>query len=334
VSDPGKVKLDLLSELTSTTKLPVVDPIEIIGFQFIRENENGVPVRAVVSTFDADMNLYKVMQGDDEVDWITENAIQEALLSRTDDGASNWIIAKILDHKLDGQRYDVQVQWQDGEVSWEPMSVIKKDDPVKLALYAKHRELIYEPGWRWARKMLKTNKRFSRMVKMFKASISEGPKYKFGIRVPRNRKEALQLDKENGNTLWQDAEKAEIALLLEFKTFRILPKGEKTFEGIEKYTYVPLHCVYDIKFDLRRRVRIVAGGNWTNPEDADVFSGVVSIDSVRIGFFSAVLNNLQLCAADIGSAFLHGYTKELIYTRAGPEWGSLEGCLIDRKSVV
>ena len=28
---------------------------------------------------------------------------------------------------------------------------------------------------------------------------------KFGISLPKNVKEALQLDKENGNTLWADA---------------------------------------------------------------------------------------------------------------------------------
>ena len=137
---------------------------------------------------------------------------------------------------------------------WEPMALIRKDDPIKLALYAKKAGLIYHTGWRWARKMLQTNKRFARAVKMLKGQIKDGPKYKFGFQVPWNRQEARQLDKENGNTLWEDAERAEIQQLLEFKTFRILPKGEKSFPGMEKYTYVPLHFVYDIKFDLRQKV--------------------------------------------------------------------------------
>ena len=37
---------------------------------------------------------------------------------------------------------------------------------------------------------------------------------------------------------------------------------------------------------------------------------------------------MLLCAADVGSAFLHGYTKELVYTIAGPEWGEYAGCIM------
>ena len=72
-----------------------------------------------------------------------------------------------------------------------------------------------------------------------------------------------------------------------------------------------------------------AGGNWTEAPDTDVYSGVVSIESVRILFFISQLQELQTCAADVGSAFLHGYTKELIYTIAGPEFGpEIEGCVM------
>ena len=37
-----------------------------------------------------------------------------------------------------------------------------------------------------------------------------GIKYQFGVRVPRTYKEALALDKANGNTLWQDAIQKEL----------------------------------------------------------------------------------------------------------------------------
>jgi hypothetical protein len=208
------------------------------------------------------------------------------------------------------------------------MVTIRKDNPIKLAIYAKSKGLIYLHGWQWARQMLKSNKRFIHAVKMMKSVVATGLKYKFGIQVPRNIREAIRLDKENGNTLWQDAIREEIEQLLRFKTFRILPKGVKTFENMNKYSYVPMHFVFDVKFDVRRKARCVAGGNWTDPPDSDVFSGVVSIENVRLGLFATVHNGLQICAADVGNAFLHGYTKELIYTRAGPEWGDLEGCIM------
>ena len=36
------------------------------------------------------------------------------------------------------------------------------------------------------------------------------PQYKFGVRVPRTVKEALELDKQNGNNYWLEALQTEI----------------------------------------------------------------------------------------------------------------------------
>ena len=104
-----------------------------------------------------------------------------------------------------------------------------------------------------------------------------------------------------------------------------LPKDAKKPEG---YTYVPVHLCFDVKFDLRRKARLVAGGNWTSAPDEDAFAGVVSLDAVRTAFFIADLNGLECMAADIGNAYLHGKTKEKIYTIAGPEFGELEGSIL------
>jgi hypothetical protein len=325
----SELKLELLSELVPVKNLPVVDPLEVQGYQFVcEEDNNGVPVRMVIKGFDKDTSLFKVLQGDDDENWVSKSVIQEALLSCKDDGTGNWVVKSIKDHRLEGNHYNVQVEWDDGNLMWEPLAVIRKDDPIKLALYSKEKGLIYHSGWRWARKMLKSNKRFARMLKLLKGQANAGPKYKFGIQVPRNVKEAIRLDKENGNTLWQDAMQAEIKQLLDFKTFQILPKGETTFPDMAKYQYVPLHFVFDVKFDLRRKAQCVAGGNWMEPPDSDVYSGVVSIENVRIVLFASVHNGLSICAADVGNVFLHRYTKELIYTRAGPKWGLLAGCIL------
>ena len=37
--------------------------------------------------------------------------------------------------------------------------------------------------------------------------------YKFGYIVPRNHEQAMQLDEENGNTKWVDAERTELTQL-------------------------------------------------------------------------------------------------------------------------
>ena len=50
-----------------------------------------------------------------------------------------------------------------------------------------------------------------------------GPKDQFGIRVPRHYKEAIMLDKQNGNTYRHDAIQKELDQILEYKTFKARP---------------------------------------------------------------------------------------------------------------
>ena len=54
----------------------------------------------------------------------------------------------------------------------------------------------------------------------------------------------------------------------------------------------------------------------------------MSIDSIKTAFLVAEPNDLKVMAADVGNAYLHGYTKEKIYTVAGPEFGDLQGLIL------
>ena len=145
----------------------------------------------------------------------------------------------------------------------------------------------------------------------------QGPKYKFGVQVPRTKKEAMELDLKNGNTLWQDAMTTEATALLDHNTFRIPKSGEDLLD----YQFVPLVYAFDVKFDGRRQARICGNGGVVKKLDAaEVYSGVVSNDSVRTIMFLAKLNGLKICAADIGSAYLMDKTKEKVVTKLGPVW--------------
>jgi hypothetical protein len=42
--------------------------------------------------------------------------------------------------------------------------------------------------------------------------------------------------------------------------------------------------VFYFKYDLSHYARLVAGGNWTVNDKEDIYSEVVSMDTVRIGF--------------------------------------------------
>jgi hypothetical protein len=50
---------------------------------------------------------------------------------------------------------------------------------------------------------------------------------------------------------------------------------------------------FDVKYDLRHKARLVSGGNWSVNDKEDIYSGVVRMDTVRIGFFLGELYGLS-----------------------------------------
>ncbi len=73
--------------------------------------------------------------------------------------------------------------------------------------------------------------------------------HKFGVDVPKTVKEALALDRKNGNTLWADAiakEMKEVRI-----AFNILPDGCSAPVGYQK---IPCHKIFDVKMeDFQRK---------------------------------------------------------------------------------
>ena len=45
-----------------------------------------------------------------------------------------------------GSIYNVQVEWETGEITFEPLSIIAADDPVTCAAYAKENDLLVLEG--------------------------------------------------------------------------------------------------------------------------------------------------------------------------------------------
>eukprot|EP00957_Ditylum_brightwellii_P075473 5736781-Ditylum_brightwellii.AAC.1 len=88
------------------------------------------------------------------------------------------------------------------------------------------------------------------------------------------------------------------------------------------YQFTPLIYAWDVKFDGRCRARLVANGKVTiGPPEGNTWPRVVNNESVRTVTCLAMLSNLKILAAIISSAFLKEDTKELMYTKLGPEFG-------------
>lgn len=323
-----------LNDMTNIGKAPMVqDPEDIIGFKYVGEFR-GIPVTKTITEYDPVNEEYKLELANGLEETIRYSTIIDLFNRKEEDTDRDgvWSYEKIIGHRKEGSRgkWEVEVLWSNGETTWEPLSAMKKDDPLTLAVYARERELLDLDGWKWAKTYTTDPKKMIRIVRRVMAATRKknkkhGPKYKFGVRVPNNVRDAFAEDQANGNTLWAEAMQKEVAGLNEFDTFRALDIGAKPPDG---YTFVPLHWCYDVKFDGRRRARLVASGNWTEPLSTDAYSGVVSIDTIRIAFLLGELNGLTVIATDISQAYLHGKTQEKVYSRAGPEFGELQGRIL------
>ena len=84
--------------------------------------------------------------------------------------------------------------------------------------------------------------------------------------------------------------------------FKFLDKGDPPPVG---YTQIRCHIIFDIKMDLTRKARFVAGGHMTDPPSSMTYASVVSRDSVRIALLLAALNECDILAGDIGNAYLN-----------------------------
>ena len=150
--------------------------------------------------------------------------------------------------------YNVMIEWDTGETTYEPLPLIIQDDPITCAIYAKkHGQLnTPTPGWKHLKKYVKTSKRLPKAAKQFKIrQVRKAIKYQFGYQVPRNYEDALRLDMENGNHKWQDAMDVEMAQIKEYEVFKDCGKAkweEKTItNALSGYQKIRVHFVFAVK---------------------------------------------------------------------------------------
>ena len=131
-----------------------------------------------------------------------------------------------------GCRYYVLVKWSTGERTWEPLQTKDKagvwnTDPVTVAIHAREHNLLDTSGWRLGniRALAKMQKRIIRVANQAKLKPwQEKPKYMYGFLIPQNYAQAVQIDRDNKNTKWQDCTKLELNQINEYDTF--IDKGK------------------------------------------------------------------------------------------------------------
>ena len=201
-----------------------------------------------------------------------------------------------IDPDQKGSKYNVMVEWESGEVTYEPLALISKDDPITCAVYAKKHDLLDTTGWKHLKRYAKTSNKLIRAVKQSRIhQVRASARYQHGFQVPKDFNDAIRLDKENSNTHWQDAMDLELTQIHEYKVFKDTVKHDEKFKA-----------------------RLVADGHLTKEP-------VVSLRSLRMVVFLSQLNDFEIWGADVGNAYLEVYTDEKLCTIAGPEFKELQG---------
>ena len=129
------------------------------------------------------------------------------------------------DDNYKGSKYNVMVEWETGEITEEPFSLTAADDPVTCAVYAKKHDLLHLDGWKRLKHIAKNQKQLTRAINQSKIrQVRRSAVYQFGFLIPKDYKQALQLDEQNGNSKWYDATKLEMDKSMNIRSFKTMGK--------------------------------------------------------------------------------------------------------------
>ena len=266
------------------------------------------------------------------------NIIAENMLTQVDsDGYSLSLMDSIIDHQRDpsqailmedkhlmtksGQKrlrkttkgWKLLIKWKDKSKAWINLADMKEVHPVETAEYARARGISDEPAFAWwVPYTLREHEVILAAVKNWIGKTT----HKYGIKIPRDVEHAHEIDSRNGNTMWRDALRKEMCNVR--VAFEILDEGTHAPHGWKRVTR---HLVWDVKMDFTRKARWVLDGHKTPDPIGSTYAGVVSRESVRIALTYAVLNDLDVFAADIRNAYLQAPSSQKDYIICGPEFG-------------
>jgi len=306
-------------------------------------DEDGRPIGVGHNNPLVDTRRYEVQYDDGSTEALSANMLAANILSQVDEhGYRHRMMEEIGGHRRSKDAIDkseaffttvkgtirrkpttkgwqIYVIWKDGSSNYIPLREMKDSFPLETAKYAIDADIADEPAFAWwVPHVIKKQERFINKVK----SKYWERTHKYGVRIPKTIQEAIEIDKANGNILWQDA------VRMEMKNNRVaFEEYEGDISKLVGYKRITGHMIFDVKLgeNFRRKARFVADGHLTDAPAALTYSTVVSRDSVRILLMIAALNDLDLQCADIQNAFLTAPNLEKCYMIAGPEFLDEQG---------
>jgi hypothetical protein len=96
-----------------------------------------------ISYEDSALIQFRVSVSDDKAEEIiTYNKMLE-YITREEESDVIWKFRKIISHEVQGSKITLLIEWENGEITKEPLSIIAADDPVTCAIYAKENGLLH-----------------------------------------------------------------------------------------------------------------------------------------------------------------------------------------------
>jgi hypothetical protein len=301
---------------------------------------DGQPIGVANANPILDTRLYEVEYIDGHRAALSANIIAENLFAQVDqEGHRQLNFSEIIGHRNDGTQiqegsehiisrngvkrrmettkgWEINIAWRDGSTTWNALKDVKDSYPVQMAEYAVENNLTDKPAFKWWIKHILRKR--DRIISRTKSSYWVRT-HKYGFEVPKNWDDCVRIDKENENTLWQDAVRKEMGTVRP-----AFEEHEGDLSELVGYQKIGVQFVFDIKLGegFRRKARLVALGNRTKTPSSLTYSSVVARDSVRIALTAAALNGLDILVCDIEGAYLTAKCREKVYIVAGPEFGS------------
>jgi len=156
-------------EETNTSQLPTFHPSDLVGqtflldqqddsqcfcariIQAIKEHDNVLSQNPTHFKFCCSIN-------DDQYEEVLlYNKILSFIEQQDEDGTKIWKFQCIVAHKgplqmtkptYKGSKFNIMIEWENGEVTSEPLSIIAADDPVTCALYVRDNNLLELDRWK------------------------------------------------------------------------------------------------------------------------------------------------------------------------------------------
>ena len=101
--------------------------------------------------------------------------------------------------KVTTRGWKVLVKWRDGQTSWIDLKDLKESNTIEVAEYDVANFIVEEPAFKWwvSRTVCKRNRVISKLKGKYWRTT-----HKFGIKLPKDVKEALEIDRITGTYFW------------------------------------------------------------------------------------------------------------------------------------